>query len=67
MAREGLGADDFALEKYWYFDNFEGGSVIPAEARRLYRNRKDLEREFKNPFSIEYLRWFRSYDGEFKQ
>jgi hypothetical protein len=37
---------------YWYYGNFNDGTVIPLSSRRLYRERNDIHSVFSNPFSI---------------
>ncbi len=46
----------------WHFDFFENGKKIPQPARLLYRQRKDLEEAFPNPFEAgkgeSYYSWY---------
>jgi hypothetical protein len=37
----------------WQLGFFEGGELIPKEARRLYRNNIDLQVKYPNPYSID--------------
>lgn len=43
-------AQDAIAKVPWAFLNFEDGSKIPTEARLLYRDRKDLQAKFPDPF-----------------
>jgi len=54
---------------YNYFDN---GDVIQNEQRLVYRQRKDLEKAFANPFDtkspeLNYYKWWSHYETEEKQ
>ncbi len=40
-------------EGYWHFKTFDNGTPIPAEVRRLYRERKDLRAAFSRPRTVE--------------
>jgi len=35
---------------WWHYGRFSNGEAIPKSARRLYRDRADLRREFSDPF-----------------
>lgn len=37
----------------WAFLNYDDGTLISAEERLLYRDRKDLQAAFPNPFAVE--------------
>jgi glycosyltransferase involved in cell wall biosynthesis len=43
---------------YNYFDN---GIVIPDEARKLYRQVKELEETYPTPFGREFYQWYLSH------
>ncbi|MEM6385501.1 MAG: hypothetical protein AAF718_04605 [Pseudomonadota bacterium] len=44
---------------YWHFKTFDNGRPIPDGARRLYRERKDLQSSFKAPRETQngFYRW----------
>ena len=45
----------------WAYGQFDNGESIPAEARRMYRSRPDLQTAFPNPYSTlnpSYLCWW---------
>lgn len=47
-------------DRWWKYDTFADGTRIPKEARRLYRDRKDLKMTFPNPFETgdnSYVSW----------
>ena len=39
-------------EGYWHYKSFDNGVPIPPNARRLYRERKDLRAAFKRPRTV---------------
>ena len=43
------------LEKsfHWAYDSFDNGVIIPKEARRLYRDSADLQKQFPDPFDTK--------------
>lgn len=52
---------------WWSYGRFSNGVKIPKSARRLYRNRQDLQRAFRNPFESEgdsFFAWLKA-NGEF--
>ena len=47
----------------WSYGQFENGESIPKEARLLYRERKDLQEAFSDPYSIKepcFLSWWKA-------
>lgn len=43
---------------WWYYGTFSNGVAIPKTARRMYRDRGDLQREFGDPFAATgYYTW----------
>lgn len=47
--------------KGWHYGQFENGDPIQIEARRLYRERPDLQKAFPDPYSVEepcFLSWW---------
>ena len=38
-------------EGYWHYGRFDNGVAIPDAARRLYRERRDLQKAFPNPIN----------------
>jgi LPS sulfotransferase NodH len=40
-------------EKWWHYGTYNDGTPITREHRRLYRDHKDLQRRFPNPFEAE--------------
>ncbi len=38
---------------YWHYGQFDNGQPIPRHARRLYRDRADLQVAFRDPFRVE--------------
>ncbi len=50
LMQEGHGE---AMYQGWSLGQFEDGSPIPFDARRLYRFREDLRKAFPNPFSVK--------------
>ncbi|MDJ0743972.1 MAG: glycosyltransferase [Xenococcaceae cyanobacterium MO_167.B27] len=49
---------------YTYFDN---GNVIPDEARKLYREVKELEETYLNPFGNTFYEWYLSHKKYLEQ
>ena len=56
--------DGFADTKlpahWWHYAKFSNDVAIPKSARRTYRNRPDLQREFPDPFEASgssYYSW----------
>jgi hypothetical protein len=47
-------------EQYWAFGHFEDGTPIKRSHRLLYRDRKDLQLAFPNPFSQDFSGWLRA-------
>lgn len=48
---------------WWYFGHFENGEKITQEMRGIYKNRKDLEDYFMNPYSSaddSFQSWLRN-------
>lgn len=45
--------DPAVPDGYWHYKSFDNGVTIPAEARRLYRERKDLQAAFASPRTAE--------------
>jgi hypothetical protein len=44
-------------DRYWAFGHFEDGTPIERSHRLLYRQRKDLQDTFPNPFGVDFLKW----------
>lgn len=42
----------------WAFANFSNGEPIPLAARRLYRNRTDLQQAFPDPYDEQFQSWW---------
>ena len=43
---------------WWHYATFSNGAAIPKSARRLYRDRSDLQREYADPFDAAgYYEW----------
>ncbi|MBU6166014.1 MAG: hypothetical protein KGQ52_07765 [Alphaproteobacteria bacterium] len=47
-------------DRYWAFANFENGEPIKRSHRLLYRERKDLQAHFANPFSPDFAAWLKA-------
>ncbi len=63
-AREtSLAKSDPASALEWSFARYDNGEPILPEHRRIYRDRRDLQLEFPNPFSVHpnggFARWLR--------
>lgn len=55
-------ASDPLSQYRWAFDSFDSGSPITHEQRLVYRARRDLQRRYPNPFSINgYDMWWTKY------
>ena len=47
-------------DRYWAFGKFANGETIQRSHRLLYRDRKDLQAHFRDPFSADFAAWLRS-------
>jgi len=55
-------ANDPLSQYRWAFESFDSGSPITHEQRLVYRARRDLQRRYPNPFSINgYDSWWTKY------
>jgi len=51
--------DDPLSHRPWAFGYFESGSIISSEQRLIYRLRRDLQRNYPNPFEVNgFERWW---------
>ena len=52
-------SDSLIPQKYWYYGNFRNGKKIPKLLREKYRERKDLQEYFVDPFNSydQFLMW----------
>lgn len=51
---------EFIPEKWWVYGVFTNGEEIKQDMRMIYRERKDLQQAFPNPFESDgYLQWFK--------
>lgn len=41
-----------AVYRDWYYGSYHDGNSIPSQARRVYRDRKDVQAVFPDPYSI---------------
>ncbi|MFK8068049.1 MAG: glycosyl transferase [Gammaproteobacteria bacterium] len=60
LLKEGHGDQKF---ESWYFGYFSNKDPIPIEARRLFRDRLDLQQAFKDPYSVIspcFLDWWKT-------
>lgn len=53
----------------WHYSKFDNGELILDEMRLLYRNRRDLQTRFPNPFTTKhkdggYLAWWKAHTRE---
>ena len=54
----------------WAYYNFSDGTKVPLAARRLYRDRKDLQARFPDPFDADpgdgmsYKDWYARHEAE---
>ncbi|MEM6913049.1 MAG: hypothetical protein AAF511_03635 [Pseudomonadota bacterium] len=59
--------DSLIPHRYWHYGNYGDGTPIPAEARSLYRDRRDLKEHFNNPFAVDgddsFRHWFEREHG----
>ena len=53
---------------YWHYGRFDNGIEIPTESRRLFRERKDLQQAFANPFAVSdgFYDWLASQTQHLK-
>jgi hypothetical protein len=47
-------------DRYWAFGQYTDGRPIQRSHRLLYRDRKDLQAHFRNPFSADFAAWLQS-------
>jgi AraC-like DNA-binding protein len=51
----------------WKYSKFDNGKLINTRMRELYRNRKDLQNAFRNPFETGPNSYFQWYHAEKKR
>lgn len=52
-----------AAYRGWKYAHYDNGEAIPREARRLYRDRPDVQNAFPNPYSTDdpcFLSWWKA-------
>jgi len=58
--RVGKATSSSIPDRYWAYGTYANGTAIAREHRLLYRDRKDLQSHFKNPFGTDFVSWLRS-------